>query len=145
MATSRRGKSSKASTPQPPSEPPDERETWLRQALADVEADLATMRSSGKTSMLPALHRVRRDLRTEIDELLQERAARESARDEFDGLDDDQLLAIELEALRDLPPHLLEPLAEVVIERLGRATIERLLGQVVPPRRVLTDQEDLEP
>lgn len=122
--------------------PPDEldREAWLRNQLREVDRDLKASRKANARTAITHLHREARTIRAELDEVLE--AKRETQRDPYADLTEEELLEEQLEVLRELPEHTLEPLAEVVVERLGRAAVERIMREVLPELRVLVGGGD---
>jgi hypothetical protein len=119
-----------ATAPKRPRKTPDKltREEYARTALRDVHADLRDARENGPKSNIPLLLREARSAREELDTILAEEE-RGVGGDPFEALTDEELVSEALSALRDMPDHLVEPLAEELVTLLGRQWFERYLSK----------------
>lgn len=89
--------------------------TFLREQLREIAADIEQAKSEGKAwTAIAQMRRLVVDLRKELDEL---EKAEQAPQEE--SMTDDELVAILLDAIRQMPDDLLDQVEEALLARRG--------------------------
>ena len=99
----------------------------MRRLIARIESQINIAEENNAFTAISVLTKQLRDARDDLDNLL-ERDSR-SAADPYALMSDEDLERLQVDAIRELPEHMLDSIVYAIAERMGHNNVISMLGQ----------------